>query len=175
MRLLIFGLCALLLAVPACKRKRHVNPAATIEEEAELESVISVAEPAVASQILHGFHAVEGNAWRWSMRTFAVTLRPPDGSGATGAQLEMEYALPEAVAPRMDGVAISASIDGKPLPPVRSRGQGSLKYTQAVPAALLNGKDGVIVEFTLDKVLEPGTIDSRELGLVVSRIGFIRK
>jgi len=175
MRFLAVGLCALVLLAPGCKRKRHAIPAATIEEESELESVISVAEPTVASQILNGFHAVEGNAWRWSMRTFAVTLRPPDGSNRSGAQLELKYALPDAVADKMRGVSITASIDGTNLPPVKSEGQGSLTYRQTVPAAMLQGKDAVIVEFKLDKVLAPGTLDSRELGLVVSQIGLVTK
>jgi hypothetical protein len=173
MRLLAAGLCAALLLSPACQRKRHALPAATIEEEAELDSMISVAQPAVASQILHGFHGVEGNAWRWSMRNFAVTLRPPDGAEKTGCVLEMSYAIPDSVAGKMTGVAIGASIDGQPLPPVRSTGQGSLTYRQTVPGSLLKGKQAVIVEFTLDRVMEPGAVDSRELGLVVARIGFV--
>lgn len=175
MRLLIAGLCAVLLFSPGCRKKRHANPAATIEEETELESMISVAEPAAASQILHGFHAVEGNAWRWSMRTFAVSLRPPDQAGRNGAQLELHYAIPEAIAAKMQGVSITASIDGKTLPPFKSQGQGSLVYRQSVPAELLRDKEAVIVEFNLDKVMEPGSLDSRELGLVVSKIGLTPK
>lgn len=180
MRILIRGLVAAsvlgaVLLAPGCKKKRHADPTATIEEESGLESSISVADPAASSQILHGFHAVEGNAWRWSMKTFAVSLSPPAVAAGSGAVLEMDFAMPEAVASRLKEVSIQATIDGKPLPAFRTATQGNQTYRQAVPAALLAGKEAVIVEFTLDKVLEPGMVDSRELGLVISRIGLSPK
>jgi hypothetical protein len=175
MRKLMAGVCAaaLLLAAGACqKKKRHANPAATVEEEAGLEASIAVADPAAASQILHGFHAAENPSWRWSMKRFGVSLRPPDTLAGQTVWLEMDYTVPEPAAAKMTGATITAAVDESPLPPDRIAGGGSRKYRQPVPTSALRGKEAVIVEFTLDRTFGPNAEDSRELGLVISRIGF---
>jgi hypothetical protein len=43
-----------------------------------------------------------------------------------------------------------------------------------VPASALSS-DAVSAEFALDKFLPPGTVDQRELGVVVTSIGFEAK
>ena len=51
---------------------------------------------------------------------------------------------------------------------------GDHTYSKDVPASALN-TDAVTVDFALDKFLPPGTVDQRELGIVVTSIGFESK
>ena len=174
MRRLVVLICACALLGTGCKRRQHPNPAATIEEEAELSSSISVAEPKDATQLLSGFHAVEGDAWRWSMKKFAVSLAPPANAAQNGATLVLNFALPDAVAAKLLGVSITPTVAGQKVPSCKVTKAGEQACQFAVPAAALKA-DAVVVEFELDKAVEPGDGDSRQLGLVVSRIGFAAK
>jgi hypothetical protein len=162
--------------VSGCKR-RQPNPNATIEEEGELESVVQVANPAVSGQILHGFHAVENNSWRWSMRTFAVSLRPPQTTATTATFLEMKFSVPDAILPHIRGASLAASVEDAQLPPVRIESAGAQTYRQRVPQRALEeggrARESVTVEFSLDHAVQAGKLDSRELGLVVTQIGLV--
>lgn len=174
MRRIAVLLSAAALLGAGCQRKHHANPAATIEEEGELATSISVADPKDATQLLSGFYNVEGDAWRWSMKQFAVSLAPPTGAAQNGATLVLNFALPDAVAGKLLGVSVTPTVAGRPVPPCHVTQPGEQTCQFAVPAAALKA-DAVVVEFTLDKAVEPGEGDSRQLGLVVSRIGFVAK
>jgi hypothetical protein len=162
------------LALSGCKRKHHPNPAATIEEESELASVISVAEPRDSSQLLNGFHAVEQNAWRWTMKEFAVSLGPPPNSALRGAKLELNFSLPDVVKDKLLGVTITPAVAGVKLKPFKVEKTGDQVASFDVSYEQLKS-EAVVVQFFLDKGIPPSTGDSRELGLVVSRIGFVTK
>lgn len=172
-RIAVLVLLAGVLAA-GCKRKHHPNPSATIEEESELASTISVAEPRDASQLLSGFYGLEQNAWRWSMKKFAVSLAPPLNGAQRGATLELACSLPDVIAAKMLGVSVTPIVGGVRLAPVKVDKAGDQVLKFDVPAEPLK-KDAVIVEFELDKAIGPETSDSRELGLVVSHIGFVSK
>lgn len=174
MRSLTLLLVAAALLVPACKRKHHPNPAATIEEEGELATSISVADPKDATQLLSGFHTVEGGAWRWSMKKFAVSLAPPADSSSKGATLVLNFALPDAVAGKLLGVSVTPIVAGQRIQPCKVTKTGEQDCRFDVPPAALKTQ-AVVVEFELDKAVEAGDGDSRQLGLVVSRIGFTPK
>jgi hypothetical protein len=64
-KLIVIAAASLLLVSPACKRKRHPNPMATIESESPLASTVSMADPA-ASASCSTASMPWGNAWRWS-------------------------------------------------------------------------------------------------------------
>jgi hypothetical protein len=160
-----------LLAAGACKRPRHINPAATIEEPGELASRVNLADPNAGSQILHGFYGVEAGSWRWSMKRFAVSLQPPLEAARRGARLEMKFAAPDAVWQKIGPLSVQASVAGTPLAPVRITHPGDQSLRVDVPPGVL-GADPVIVEFTLDKSFRASENDARELGLIVSEIGF---
>jgi hypothetical protein len=174
MRRLALLLCAAALLDSGCKRRQHPNPAATIEEESELANSISVADPKDAVQLLSGFYNVEDGAWRWSMKKFAVSLAPPADAARNGATLVLNFALPDAVAGKLLGVSVTPSVAGQRLQPCRVTKAGEQACQFDVPAAALKA-DAVVVEFELDKAVGPGDGDSRQLGLVVSRIGFTAK
>ena len=174
MRRLAILLSASLFLVGGCQRRQRANPAATIEEEGELATSISVVDPQDATQLLSGFHAVEDGAWRWSMKKFAVSLATPTGAVRKGATLVLNFALPDAVAGKMVGVAVTPSVAGQPLKPCKVTKSGEQACEFDVPAAALK-TEAVVVEFELDRAVEPGEGDSRQLGLVVSRIGLTAK
>lgn len=68
-------LMAIVALAPACRTKR--KPRAKIaEDDGQLASVVNVADPRAAIQLVSGFHALENDSWRWTARQFTVTLRP---------------------------------------------------------------------------------------------------
>lgn len=168
-KLILFAALLALAAAPACKRKRHPNPMATVEEESPLASVVSMADPAASSQLLSGFHAVEQGAWRWSMRQFSVSLAVPEGAAARGGRLELKVVLPEAIAPQMQGASITASIGDKRFGPYSVDRPGEHTAVFEIPPEILNTA-AIIAGFELDRAIPPKEGESRELGLVIAQV-----
>ncbi len=167
------GLCLLLLG--GCKnRQKRVSVPQTDEESGALSSVIYMGDAKSAPQLLKGFHAVEGNAWRWTMGHFAVALKPPRNAAVRGATLRLKFALPDAVIASAKKVTLSATVGGTPLPPETYSQAGDFEYTRDVDPKLL-AADAVNVEFALDKYIPAGTLESRELGVIASSVGFEAK
>ncbi|MCL4794676.1 MAG: hypothetical protein KJZ84_08940 [Bryobacteraceae bacterium] len=171
LRIALFLILAAALAITGCERKYRPDPMATIEEPEDLKSSIAMGDPRDASQLLHGFYEAEGSSWRWSMRRFGVSLRPPAGAALQGASLRMTFTIPDAAAEPLTGLEIRASVSGVKLEPFRVSGAGEHHYQAPVPKAALAG-EAVTVEFELSRAIEPGVLDGRELGIVVSSIGF---
>ena len=170
-RLKVAATVLMTIAVPAgCNRERPRGE--TIEESSSnLASIVHVADPATATQLIRGFHSVEQNAWRWTKGEFSVALRPPAQAAQKGARLVLRFSVPPPVLQRLSEVSISAKVEGTVLPGERYTQAGDLVYRQDVPASVLSGATA-IVDFALDRTLPPGTLDQRELGIVVSSIGF---
>jgi hypothetical protein len=174
-RLILFPAFLSILLSASCQRHDRVVVQATEEnEEPELASVIHVADPRVAHQLLRGFYDVEQNSWRWTMGKFTVVLRPPAGASVKGADLQAKLSVPEAVIARLQSLRLDAKIGEFALEGETFLKAGEHTYRRAVPASVL-GSDAVTVDFVLDKFLPPGNLDQRELGLVVSTIGFEAK
>lgn len=170
----IIAVCLVLLAgggFAGCERKYRPDPMATIEEPEELRSSLDMGDPRDASQLLHGFYNAEQNAWRWTMRRFGVSLKPPAGAAIEGASLRMAFNIPAAAAEIMKGVEIRATVGGVKLDPFRVAAAGQQEYKVLAPREALAGA-AVTVEFELSKAVAPGVLDGRELGLVVSSIRF---
>ncbi len=160
----------ILTMLPGCKRQRKVT-IQTVEEAPVLSSVIATADPHAAAQLTSGFYGIEQNAWRWTAGRFSVVLRPPRTAAASGATLQLKFAIPDGVAAQIKGVSLSAYVNGTALTPETYTKAGQYTYSRDVPATLLSG-DVTRVDFSLDKTV-PGTpADHRELGVVVSMIGF---
>ena len=162
---------AVCLALAGCRSKPKVKVQATEEEAPSLASTLHVADPRVAAQLISGFYAIEGDSWRWTAGKFAVLLRPPRTASKNGATLQLKFALPEPVIGKLKNVSLGASINGTSLPAQTYTQSGEFTYAREVPPNLLGG-EAVKVEFALDKALPPGASDQRELGLVVSAVGF---
>jgi len=164
-------LCGLLtLALSGCKREEKARARATEEETPGLSAVVHVADPKTSFQLLKGFHALEQNSWRWTAGKFAVVLRTPAGAAKNGATLSVKLTIPEPITQRLGPVTLSAEVGNVALQPETYGQHGDYVYTRDVPASALPGQ-GATVNFTLDKVLGPGDVDDRELGIIVTTIG----
>lgn len=165
----VWGLVVLL----SCSRSEQAQEgagAAVVHEEqpfAGLVSVVNVADPKAAGQLLKGWHQVEQASWRWTEKQFSVALKTPAGGGA--ATLEMKLALPEALIARLQSVTLAATVNGAALAPETWNKPGEQVYTRGVPAEALKG-EVTRADFTLDKALPPDTVDRRELGVIVSSV-----
>ena len=132
--------------------------------------MLNMADPSTAVQLVSGFHAIENNSWRWTMKKFSVILKPPAGSDQNGATLRFRMFLSDDQFKRIDPVTLSADIDGHPLDPEHLAKPGELIYSRVVPAEFLHGAS-VKVNFSLDKAREPDNTDGRQLGVVAMIIG----
>lgn len=164
---------ALLLAAPACKHQ-DVHVTDTVEEAPRLASTVHMGDRTMASQLPSGFYDVESGAWRWTMRKFAVNLRPPARSAQQGAVLELHLTVPPPSIQKLGSITLSATAGGAALAPETYSKAGEYTYRRDVAANLLAG-DAVRIDFQLDKAMPPGDVDKRELGIVAVSVGLISK
>lgn len=165
---------AILLASVACQTPKRVRATAVDDEEGALHSVVQVSDSKTALQLVLGFHELEGNTWRWTKSKFAVTLRPPLNAARDGAWLVFRFVLPESVTSKVGAVRLSASLNGVTLAPEAYEKTGEYMYRREVPPSALQG-EAVTVEFTCDKFLAAGQVESRELALIAHVIGLEAK
>lgn len=127
-------------------------------------SYLTMAAPEAENHLLVGFHHLEQNQWRWIAPRAMAVLRAPDS--VTDATLfELAFHIPESAPAR----TISVQLDGKPLASQTYPGPGA--YTLQAPAKITPGQT-VTVEITADQALRV-TGDSRELGIIVTALGFV--
>lgn len=161
----------MLLASTACKPKKKRAPLEPLNQAGLMASMINVADPHSTLQLTRGFYGIESGAWRWTARTFSATLRPPRNASQNGARLVLKLAIADAVIGKLKSVRLSASVNGLELPPEEYTKPGEYTYSRDVPPTALKN-DAVMADFTLDKALPPSASDQRELGVIVSAIGF---
>ena len=174
-RILAIALCLLSVASAGCRRRdRKIRVQQTDEDTATLASVIQMGDPKAAPQLLNGFFNIESNAWRWTMGKFTVALRPPRNAGVKGATLHLKFVLPEAVLSKIKTTSISAKVGSVVLSPETYTQPGEFDYSRDVDPKLLAG-EVVNVEFSMDKFLTAGAVESRELGVIATSVGFEAK
>ena len=168
---------AVLIACPAgCNRNRS-KVDATIEEappQQMEQTMVQANDPKASTQLIKGFYAVEQGSYRWTMGQFSASLRPPLHASERGARLILNFGVPEPVIKKLKSIKLSASIDGVALPAETYTKPGAYVYSRDVPAQALSERV-VAVSFTLDKCLPPSDADRRELGVVVTAVGFEAK
>jgi hypothetical protein len=166
---------AFLLSPAGCKSKSEKPQADATEEEAPARmTMLHVADPRAAVQLVKGFHDVEQRSWCWTMGKFSVVLHPPANASQRGARLVLRCTVPAVVVQRLTAVRLTATVEGVRLPEETYSKPGEYVYSYDVPAKVLT-TDAVMVEFALDKHLAPDDVDQRELGIVVSMVGFEAK
>jgi len=139
-------------------------------KEKGLSSMVNMADPYTATQLVSGFHAVENGAWRWTMRRFSVMLKTPQGAETNGATLLFRLFVPDDQINRLGPITVSADVDGHQLEPQTYAKPGDYVYSRPVPAEALKAPS-VKVNFSLDKDREPDGVDGRQLGVVATTIG----
>ena len=172
-RLILAVTLTAVVAAPGCRYTRHRPERAAIDD-GEPVSLLNVTDPRAGSQLTKGFWNIEGGAWRWTMRNFTATLRPPAGSDQRGATLELKFTIPDVMFNRVGAMTVDAHVNGLDLGPEKYTSAGVYSYRRDVPAAQL-GAAAVAIDFSVDKGLPPSDQDTRELSLVVSSIGLLPK
>ncbi len=167
--IVVLALFALVIAAPGCKRKKKAR-AAVPADDGKLASVLQVADPRAAVQLVRGFHAIENEAWRWTEGKFAVSLRIPDGAAQKTTVVELKFVLPQVILDKLKSVTLTATAGGVALPSESYVKAGDYTFRREIPPGVLKG-EALIVEFALDKAFPPTPQDERELGLIVSSIG----
>lgn len=165
-------IAALAIAPTGCKRKKR--NASAEEQPAGLATMVNAADPRAAVQLTRGFHSVEQNAWRWTTGSFAATLKPPAGAAEKGANLSLKFVVPGAIINKLKSMTLSAAVNGQKLAPETYTKEGEYTYTREVPATALH-QQAVNVEFTLDKFLPASPEDQRDLGVIMTMVGFEAK
>ena len=160
---------ALALVPAGCKRPAKVQVQETVEEGPHMVSTINMGDPKQESQLISGFYAVEGNAWRWTARQFTAVLKTPFGASQRGGTLELNLTVPQVVIDKLKTVSLAASVDGNALPPETFSTAGPASYKRDIPATMLTGEN-VKVDFQLDKAMQPAGGDMRELGIVANSL-----
>ena len=145
-----------------------------VADDGMLSAMVQAGDPRAAVQFVKGFYAVENNSWRWTGRAFTVTLRPPKTGSQNGGRLVLKFSIPDLVMERFHSLKLSAKVNGLDMAPEEYSKPGKASYTRDVPASALTG-EAVTVDFTLDKALAPTPTDQRELGVIVSAVGFEAK
>ncbi len=167
------ALAALLWAPLGCKHRKSEAPLIA-PETARIPTTVHIGDPRAAGQLVSGFYDIEDNAWRWTGKQFEIELGTPLGAAARGATLELQFTIPPVVAEKNHSLTLSASVDGNLLPPETFTKAGDFVYKRDVPPALMVA-ESVKVVFELDKTMSPGGSDTRELGVVATTAGLVRK
>ncbi len=173
MRRLAAALAAVLILTSGCRIRKH-RPQGTASSENSLVSVVNVADPRAAVQLTRGFYDLENDSWRWTAKSFTVTLRPPANSSSGGAKLELNFTIPDVIFNRVGPMSMDARINGLDLGAETYSKAGDCTYSRDVPAAALSG-DAVGIDFHVDKGLPPSARDTRELAVIVTTVGLIPK
>jgi len=163
----------LLTASVSCKQKRKWAIPEPIGEQSFLASSIKVTDPASATQFLSGFYPME-DTWRWTEKNFSVALGRPGTAAQKGAKLVLTFAVPDKVIDKLKSITLNAVVNGTTLPPETYTKSGDYTYSRDLPPASFTN-ERVIVDFHLDKALHASGSELRELGVIVSAIGFENK
>ena len=163
------AIAVMLVAAAGCHAPK--KKAKTESTDGRIASMVQVADPTTAVQLVKGFYSIEDHAWRWTAGHFSVALRPPAGAAEKGARLVFKLTVPDPVIAKLHSVTLSASVNGLALAPETYSQPGVYTYTRDVDAKALH-PDAVAVDFSLDKTVPPSADDQRELGLVAMSVGF---
>ena len=122
------------------------------------------------AQLVSGWYGIEEGGWRWMSKQAEAVLRVPT---ETAPVFEMQLFFPPDFMQRTGGaVTVSVRLDGRLLTRETYLHPGGYRLEKSVPREQLTGPDARVT-FQLDRAMPPSASDQRELGAVVSRLGFV--
>jgi len=111
----------------------------------------------------HGWHPVEQARWRWTEARFGIEILTE--TPVAFKTLRMKFHVPPAHFARTGPLTMSARVGGAEVPSHVFGSAGDHEYVQNLPpyapTTVLH------IQFELDKCIEPGCRDARQLGIVV--------
>jgi hypothetical protein len=171
---LVHLLTLLLLVLSAgCKQKRKWAVPEPIGEQSFLASSIRITDPASATQLLTGFYPME-DTWCWTKKDFSVVLGRPGTAREKGAKVVLAFAVPDLIIQQLKSITLYAAVNELILSSETYTKSGDYTYSRDLPPTSFTSEK-VKVDFHLNKVLPPNNTTARELGVVVSAIGFENK
>ena len=136
-------------------------------------TMLNTADPRADKQLVSGFFGNEGLG-RWTGRTFRAILKPPPAAARKGAIVVLRFGVPKTSMDVLGSIHLSAIVNGVALSAHEYSKDGQADYIRDVPATAF--RDGnATVDFVLDKVLPASGNERRDLGVVVTTIGFEAK
>jgi hypothetical protein len=121
-------------------------------------------------QLVSGWYPIEDGAWRWMAKQAEVVLRTPPESGGS---FEMAFFLPPGLFQGGGSpVTVSIRVNDKPLIKRSYFASGTYRLTAVVPAGL-TAIAASTVSIGLNRALPPSASDLRELGAIVTELGFV--
>jgi hypothetical protein len=121
-------------------------------------------------QLGPGWYPIEDGAWRWMAKQAEVVLRTPAGARMN---FEMSLYFPPGYMQSAGGpVTVSIRVGSKPLTRQSYFAPGSYRLSAMVPASLIT-LTASTVNIRLNRALPPSGSEQRELGAIVSELGFV--
>jgi hypothetical protein len=168
-RALISSLPTFALVAASCKLRDKVREEPTDEEAPVLLSSVSMGDPAAAVQLLRGFYDIEHGAWRWTASKFSLVLKSPAGAREAGGSLIASFTVPEAVIKHVRATKLTATVNGSISGSKEIAAPGDQNFTLDLPGSAFQ-EDSVTIDFALSKFAEAGSLDARELGVIIHMI-----
>jgi len=143
-----------------CRLPIDVVSAAEVVERKPVLADLPMNAPEAGQQIAAGIYDLEGN-WRWMSGRGVVLLKNP----GTPLPLDVEFTIPAPAPARR----VSVRVDGKVVAEKTYAAPGAYLLSSAAPVEVTGPAATVVV--AIDRTFRvPG--DHRELGIVLTRIGF---
>jgi hypothetical protein len=162
-------LLASALFVAACGANRSaLEPDQVGQSDSGLASIFHTADPRAAPQLLTGVYSPEAFGC-WTKKAFSVALRIPEQEMAQPALIAQLY-IPDQEMASLKSITLSATVNGVAIEPETFVNAGTLYYVRPLPSGLLAGQTAR-VDFRLDKWMSAGTVEQRELGVVLVMVG----
>jgi hypothetical protein len=138
-------------------------------EEPKL-SYLNLGDIRSKAQLGSGWYGVEDGGWRWMSQQAEAVLRTP---ALAAPVFEMQLFFPPDFMARAGGpVTVSVLLDGRPFARETYLQPGGYRLAQAVSRGRFTAPT-VRVAIQLSRAIPPSASDRRELGAVVSRLGFV--
>ncbi len=121
-------------------------------------------------QLVAGWYPIEDGAWRWMQKQAEVTLRTPADPALS---FEMDLFFPPGYMQSAGGpVTVSIRVNDKPMTKRSYYTPGSYHLTAMVPAGLATFPTSTVT-VRLNRALPPRGSELRELGAIVTQLGFL--